>query len=108
MTEPTWWASWGQSAAAIAGFLTGVAGLGLGIYNARMNSEKHAWEKADREREVARKRWCDEKRAALGLMQGTALIQITAEEVAWAKWGDEQGLLRVRKRGDGEWFVFLR
>jgi hypothetical protein len=82
--------------------------LALGIYNARMNREKHAWEKADRERDGARARWCEEQRVALKGMEGTALLEIAAEDVAWAKWGEEQGLLRLRPRGDGKWFVFLR
>ena len=61
MNDPSWWATWGQSATAIGGCV-------LGVGNAYFSIRKHLWEKRDRQEKDARLEWWTQTHEALAKM----------------------------------------
>lgn len=110
MSDPTWWTIWGQSATAIGGFVMGVVGVGLGIYNARVTGRKHGWDKQDRENQEQYEKWCREKTEAIRLVKHTPFPMVVVEDdrVPWLQRAHGDGRLKAMKDpSSGNWVALL-
>jgi hypothetical protein len=57
-----------------------------------VTTKEHEWKAKEREDAAARKAWCIDKAEILVIQSyGRAEVEISPDEVEWAKWGQEQG-----------------
>ena len=96
----SWWQAWGQGTVAVTGLVLAVVSLVLGIYNTWQARQRHGWDKADREREEARRRWCEEERRKL-TDPSVRAHPVPPNKTDWAHWGEEHGYFRISPAGIG-------
>ena len=91
---------------AVTGLVLAVVSLVLGIYNTWQARQRHGWDKADREREEARRRWCEEERRKL-TDPSVRAHPVPPNKTDWAQWGEEHGYFRVAPGGIGGTLVLV-
>jgi len=106
MVGQSWWQAWGQGTVAVTGLVLAVVSLVLGIYNTWRARQRHGWDKADRERDHARRRWCEEERRKL-TDPGVRTHPVPPDKTDWAQWGEEHGYFRVAPGGIGGTLVLV-
>jgi len=102
----TWWQAWGQGAVAISGLALAAVSLALGIYNALQARQRHGWAKTDRDREEARRQWCEEERRKLVERIGNS-HPVPPDKSEWALWGEQNGYFRRYPGGPGSMVLVL-
>jgi hypothetical protein len=106
MVGQSWWQAWGQGTVAVTGLVLAVVSLVLGIYNTLQARQRHGWDKADRDREDARRRWCEEERRKL-TDPSVRAHPVPPDKTEWAHWGEDNGYFRIRAGGIGGALVLV-